>query len=179
MQLNWEGDTFAPDWDMCVWYWTAEPDPNYILGLYTPKQIGTGSDCNWTSPEYTRLFQQQSRTLDQTKRIEIVKQMQQLFYDAAPYAILAYPDSLQAFNTHDWAGWVEVPSDAPSGQQGSVLYCYFNIDNYRLVHPVMAASPQQASGGMAWIVAVVVAVAVVAIGAVVLRRRRRASAETM
>jgi peptide/nickel transport system substrate-binding protein len=182
MQLNWEGDTFAPDWDMCVWYWTAEPDPNYILGLFTPKQIGTGSDCNWTSPEYTRLFQQQSRTLDQAKRIEIVQQMQQLFYEAAPYAILAYPDSLQAFNTRDWAGWVEVPSDAPNGQQGSVLYCYFNIDTYRLVHRVTGTTSTGASsgtGGSTIVFAVVVGAVVVlgALGVVVVRRRRR-SVET-
>ena len=180
MQLNWEGSTFAPDWDMCVWYWTAEPDPNYILGLFTPKQIGTGSDCNWTSPEYTRLFQQQSRTLDQTKRIEIVKQMQQLFYDAAPYAILAYPDSLQAFNTRDWAGWVEVPSDAPSGQQGSVLYCYFNIDTYRLVHPLTGTTgtgTSSGSSGSTTVFVVVGAVVVLAVLGIIVMRRRRRSVE--
>ena len=72
MQLNWEGNTFAPDWDMCVWYWTAEPDPNYILGLYTPTQTwaNMAATAPCTSPEYTRLFQQQSRNspLDEAHR---------------------------------------------------------------------------------------------------------------
>ena len=181
MQLNWQGNTFAPDWDMCVWYWTTEPDPNFQLSLYTPSQIGTGSDCNWTSPEYTKLYREQAQTLDPSKRAMIVKQMQQLFYKGASYAILAYPASLQAYDTKKWTGWVHVPSSvASSSQQGSVLYCYFNIDTYRLVHPVIGTTSPGSSSGSSSTAAFALVGAVVVLGVlgiIVMRRRRRSVEE--
>jgi hypothetical protein len=66
--------------------------------------------------------------------------MQQIFYDGAAYAILAYPYQLEAFNTDKWQGWVHTPGDAPGGQEGSVIYSYNNIDTYRFVEPKVAAA---------------------------------------
>ncbi len=70
----------------------------------------------------------------------IVQQMQQIFYDGAAYAILAYPYQLEAFNTEKWQGWVHVPEEAAGGQEGAVIYSYNNIDTYRLVEPKVAAA---------------------------------------
>ena len=66
--------------------------------------------------------------------------MQQIFYDGAAYAIVAYPYQLEAFNTAKWQGWVHTPGDAPGGQEGSVIYNYNNIDTYRFVEPKVAAA---------------------------------------
>jgi hypothetical protein len=65
--------------------------------------------------------------------------MQQIFYEGAGYAILAYPYQLEAFNTDEWQGWVHVPSEA-SGQEGAVIYSYNNIDTYRFVEPRVTAA---------------------------------------
>lgn len=127
-QYNYKGDAYAPDWDLFIWYWTQDVDPQFMLSIYTPAQIEGWNDCLWTEPEYTKLNAQQSQTIDETARKPIVDKMQQIFYHAAPYAILAYPFQLEACNNAAWQGWVHVPSNAIGGQQGSALYSYDNID---------------------------------------------------
>ncbi len=177
-QYNYKGNTYAPDWDMFIWYWTQDVDPQFMLSIYTPQQIEGWNDCLWTDPEYTKLNAQQSTTLDEAQRKPIVDQMQQIFYEAAPYAILAYPFQLEAYNSADWTGWVHVPGDAPGGQEGSVLYSYNNIDTYRFVEPVAASTAASSSSSTTLIVVVVVIAVLAVIAVVVLLRRRSGRAET-
>ena len=139
-QYEYTGNTYTPDWDMFIWYWVEDVDPNFIVDIYTPQQIEGWNDCLWTNPEYTKLNAQQATTIDEKLRIPIIQQMQQLFYQGAAYAILAYPYQLEAYNTDKWQGWVHVPSEAPGGQQGAVIYNYNNIDTYRFVEPKTAAT---------------------------------------
>jgi peptide/nickel transport system substrate-binding protein len=178
-QYNYKGDTYAPDWDMFIWYWTQDVDPQFMLSIYTPAQIEGWNDCLWTDPEYTKLNAQQSQTIDETARQPIVDQMQQIFYDAAPYAILAYPFQLEAYNTAAWQGWVHVPGDATGEQQGAVLYSYNNIDTYRFVEAktATAAATTSSSNTTLYIVIVVVVLAVV-VAALLLLRRARGRTET-
>ena len=164
---------------MFIWYWTQDVDPQFMLSIYTPAQIEGWNDCLWTDPEYTKLNTQQSQTIDETARKPIVDQMQQIFYDAAPYAILAYPFQLEAYNTADWQGWVHVPGDATGAQQGAVLYSYNNIDTYRFVEPKTATAATTASSGNTTLIIVIVVVALVVVAAaVLLLRRARGRAET-
>ena len=139
-QYAYTGNKYTPDWDMFIWYWVEDVDPNFIMDIYTPQQIEGWNDCLWTDPTYTKLDAQQATTIDEAKRIPIVQQMQQIFYNGAAYAILTYPYQLEAYNTRDWQGWVHVPSQAPNGQQGAVIYSYNNIDTYRFVQPKVAAA---------------------------------------
>ena len=71
-QYNYEGDAYAPDWDMFIWYWTQDIDPQFMLGIYTPQQVEGWNDCLWTDPEYTELNDEQAQTIDPTERIPIV-----------------------------------------------------------------------------------------------------------
>ncbi len=52
--------------------------------------------------------------------------MQQMFYHAAPYVVLAYRQDLQAYNSGNWQGWVRYPSNG-----GMVVFSNDNIDSYR------------------------------------------------
>ena len=117
-QYSYTGDTYTPDWDMFIWYWVQDVDPNFIVDIYTPQQIEGWNDCLWTDPEYTKLNTQQITTIDEAKRIPIVQQMQQIFYEGAAYAILAYPYQLEAFNTDKWQGWVHTPGDGAGRAAG-------------------------------------------------------------
>jgi peptide/nickel transport system substrate-binding protein len=137
-QYEYTGDTYTPDWDLFIWYWVQDVDPNFIVDIYTPQQIEGWNDCLWTDPEYTALNDQQVTTIEEGQRIPIVQRMQEIFYQGSAYAILAYPYQLEAFNTDKWQGWVHVPSEAPDGQEGAVIYSYNNIDTYRLVEPKAA-----------------------------------------
>ncbi len=149
-QYEYTGDTYTPDWDLFIWYWVEDVDPNFIVDIYTPQQIEGWNDCLWTDPEYTRLNAQQATTIDEAQRIPIVQQMQQIFYQGAAYAILAYPYQLEAYNTDKWQGWVHVPGEAPGGQQGAVIYNYNNIDTYRFVAPKAAATAPEKKPLVNW-----------------------------
>jgi hypothetical protein len=103
--------------------------------------------------------------------------MQQIFYEAAPYALLVYPFQLEAYDTADWQGWVHVPGDATGGQKGAVLYSYNNIDTYRYVEPKTAtAATTTSSGNTALIIVVVGVVLIVVVAAVLLLHRARGRA---
>ena len=179
-QYSYTGDTYTPDWDMFIWYWVQDVDPNFIVDIYTPQQIEGWNDCLWTDPEYTKLNAQQATTIDEAARIPIVQRMQELFYQGAAYAILAYPYQLEAYNTTDWQGWVHVPSEASDGQQGAVIYSYNNIDTYRFVGPKTATAGTTTSSGTSTttIIVIVVVALVVVVAAVLLLRRGRRRAET-
>jgi peptide/nickel transport system substrate-binding protein len=159
---------------MFIWYWTQDVDPQFMLGIYTPQQVEGWNDCLWTDPEYTKLNAQQATTIEAAKRKPIADQMQQIFYEAAPYAILAYPYQLEAFNTAKWQGWVHVPGEAIGDQQGAVLYSYNNIDTYRFVEPAVATAAEASSGSSntGLIIGIVIAVVVIVAIVVLLLRRR-------
>ena len=75
------------EFDMFEWGWVVEPDPNYQLSTMTcgSRSYEDGgsvlaglSDSFYCNPEYDKLFDAQGTETDDAKRIEIVKQMQQI-----------------------------------------------------------------------------------------------------
>jgi peptide/nickel transport system substrate-binding protein len=164
---NTKGKVYAPDWDMFLWGWGEYVDPDYILGVFTTSQIQGWNDCCFSNPQYDKLYTEQSQEMDPVKRAAEVEQMQQIFYEQAPYVVLAYRQDLQAYNSGSWTGWVRYPSDG-----GMVVFSNDNIDSYRFVHPRPAVASRGSLTGI--LVAVVVAAVVVVIAIGLLRRRRHA-----
>jgi peptide/nickel transport system substrate-binding protein len=178
-QYNYKGDTYAPDYDMYIWYWTYDVDPEMMLGVPTPQQIEGWNDTLWTNPEYTRLFTQQEQTIDQAKRIPLVQRMQQIVYESSPYLIFAYPYQLEAYRSDKWQGVTPAPT-AYKGYDGSAFYNYMNVDSYRLVQPVAAETSSSTGGGggsSMLIAGVVIAALAIAAAAWLLVRRSRRSVE--
>ena len=177
-QYNYKGDVYAPDYDMFVWDWTYDVDPQFEMSIYTPPQIEGWNDVCWTDPEYTRLNTLQSRTLDQAKRIKIVQKMQEIFYTSSPYVILNYFTTLEAYRSDKWSGWVHAPSEYP-GYSGAVLYDYMNQDTYRMVQPRTASATTAGTSNttLTIVIAVVAAVAVALIAFLMIRRRRHGAIE--
>jgi peptide/nickel transport system substrate-binding protein len=129
-----------PDVDLFISDWIGDSDPSFILSVLTSWQIGAWNDTGWTSDEYDSLFAQQAAALDETQRTSLVDQMQQLAYDASPYAVIAYPQTLEAERTDRWQGWVQAPVGT-----GSALITADNIDTYLYVRPKPAAEPAPAA----------------------------------
>jgi peptide/nickel transport system substrate-binding protein len=165
---NFKGDTFAPDYDLFLWYWYSDPDPNFILSVLTKSQVGSWSDTQWTNAEYDRLYYQQQTTIDPQARKELVWKMQQIVYEQSPYVTLTYPEWLEAYADPGWTGWVRTPSG-----DGPVIYTEYNIDSYLFAHPAPGAPASSSSSSTGTIVAVVVAAAVVAVVIVLVTRSRR------
>ena len=167
-----------PDGDLFISDWVQDTDPSFILSVLTSGQIGGWNDTGWTSDEYDALFAQQAAATDETERKSLVDQMQQLAYDASPYAVIAYPQTLEAERTDEWQGWVQ----APAGE-GSALVGADNLDTYLYVRPKADAGPAPAAAPW-WVWPAVVAaglagalVAWAALWVVAWERRRRAAAE--
>jgi len=171
---NYKGDTYAPDYDLFLWYWYSDPDPNFILSVLISDQIESWSDTCWSDAEYDRLYYEQQTTIDPEARKELIWRMQQIVYDQCPYIPLTYPEWLEAYNDGAWTGWVKTPADV-----GPVIYTEYNIDSYIFAHPKAAAEAEESGGGSGVVVAVVIAVAIVAaaIAFMLVRRRGRAVEE--
>ena len=110
-QYNYDGDQFAPDFDLFIWGWGGDVDPNFILSVLITDSIEDWSDSNWSNAEYDQLFLEQQTTIDVQERIAIVHQMQQIVYDESPYIPLVYPLDLLAANKGTWTGWVRANND--------------------------------------------------------------------
>ncbi len=169
--------------DMFEWGWVVEPDPNYQLSTFTCanrsyKQDGqilaNLSDSFYCNPAYDKLFDQQGVTTDEAQRTEIVKQMQQMLYDDAPYLITYYYDNPEAYRSDRFTGFVPQPDP-----KGSLLFQYgtWSYENIKPVSAVQAgASGDTSSSGITWLAIGVVAALVIlaAVVGVVLRRGRNA-----
>jgi peptide/nickel transport system substrate-binding protein len=177
-QYNYKGDTYAPDYDMFIWFWTYDYDPEMMLGVPTPQQIEGWNDTLWTDPEYTALFTQQEQTIDVEQRIPLVQRMQQIVYESSPYLIFAYPYQLEAYRSDKWDGVVASPSNY-EGYDGSAFYNYMNVDTYKQVQPKVAAESTSSSGGATTLVVVIVVVVgvIAALATWLLLRRRSRSVE--
>jgi peptide/nickel transport system substrate-binding protein len=167
-----------PDVDLFVSDWVQDTDPSFVLSVLTSGQIGGWNDTGWTSDEYDALFSQQAATMDEAQRKSLVDQMQQLAYDASPYAVIAYPQTLEAERTDEWQGWVQ----APAGE-GSALVGADNLDTYLYVRPKVDAGPASAAAPW-WVWPAIVAaglagalIAWAAATAVAWYRRHQAAAE--
>jgi peptide/nickel transport system substrate-binding protein len=102
-------DIYDADFDMFIWGWGSDPDPDFILSVLTCAQIMGWSDSFWCDPEYDRLYQLQKTQLDTEERAETIKQMQQMAYEASPYVLFFYDNALEAYRTDRFTGWTRVP----------------------------------------------------------------------
>jgi len=97
----------AFDFDIMIWGWGSDPDPNLLLGVMTTDQIPTGSsETGYSNPTYDALYLQQATELDKDQRKAIVWQMQQIVHDDVVYIIPFYPQATQAYRNDRFTGWI-------------------------------------------------------------------------
>jgi peptide/nickel transport system substrate-binding protein len=97
----------AFDFDIMIWGWGSDPDPNLLLSVMTTDEIPTGSsETGYSNPEYDDLFAQQATELDQEARKNIVWQMQQIVHEDVVYIIPFYAQNVQAYRTDRFTGWI-------------------------------------------------------------------------
>jgi peptide/nickel transport system substrate-binding protein len=166
---NYKGSTYAPDYDLFIWGWSGNIDPDYMLADFITEQIEMWNDCCWSDEEYDALYKQQASEMDAAERKAQVTRMQQIFYEQAPYAVLYYPKALIAYNSAEWDGWVPYPN-----ADGLPVMASDNIDTYLQLRPkAVTATTDSDSSSTTWIViAVAVAIVVVIVVLLVVRRSR-------
>ena len=166
------------DYDLFEWGWYPNPDPNYILDIFTcaqrPPDASTyrNSDSYYCNPDYDELNKQQGAVTDPTERVEIVHQMQSILYRDQPYIVLWNDASLQAHSS-EWTGFTPQPDP-----DGDWLAGYGPL-SFVSIRPVVGTTA--GGGGSSGIsaglwIGILAAVAVI-VGGLILARRRRESDE--
>jgi peptide/nickel transport system substrate-binding protein len=134
MESNKLTDTIlAGEYDFFHWGWYMEPDPDSILDVFTCAQRAGWSDSWYCNPKYDALMKQQKAELDDQKRADEIKQMQQILFQDSPYLVLAYTTTGQAYRSDRFACFV--PQPKPDG----VLLVQYGSYNYHLLRPVKGA----------------------------------------
>ena len=162
---NYKGDTYAPDYDLALWDFMGYIDPGDSAACFTTDQIENYNEMNWSNAENDKLCARQYEELEPQKRIEILKQMQQIMYAEQPMIVLDYPSVLQAVNTAKWDGWAPYVS-------GSVWNNMISRQSYLSVRPKVAATTTSQSSSPATVWIVVAVAAALVIGLVVWLARR-------
>ena len=131
------------DYDIYMWGWVGDPDPNSLLGFFTTDEIGGSSDSYYSNPDYDQMYNDQRQESDEAARKEILSEMQNLVYDEAPYHILYYDAELHAYRTDKFGGWANQPEEG-----GTPLFGYGSGGYNLLTDLAQAASPPPASGAV-------------------------------
>ena len=92
--------------DLAMWDWFPLIDPDFILSVLTRKQWGGWSDTGFDNAQYDQLYLDQGLAINHDDRVKIVHQMQQIAYDARPYIILNYNQTIDAWS-NDWTGFAD------------------------------------------------------------------------
>lgn len=108
-----ERTTGVGDYDLVIWGWGGDPDPDFILSIMLCDQfvVGGWSDSGYCNPEYDQLYLDQQRAADPAERQNIIRQMQALLFRDKPYILLYYYDNLYAYRSDRFTNF---QLDAPS-----------------------------------------------------------------
>jgi peptide/nickel transport system substrate-binding protein len=85
--------------EMAMWDWYPETDPDFILSVPTCSQWDTWNDTGYCNKTYDTLFNEQGAAMNPAGRLKIVYQMQEMISQANTYLVLDYPDSIEAHST--------------------------------------------------------------------------------
>lgn len=189
---------YKADYDLFIWGWGGDVDPNSLLEIFTCGQIGNTSDSLYCNPAYDALFTQQNEATTPEARKALIDQMQDLIYNEAPYHVLYYDAALHAYRTDRFTNWVNQP-DSGTPLFGYGPYGYTQLRLASAAEPSPTAAP---SGGAATdaptaaptdggatepgtttadstplLAAVLALVAVAVVGLLLIRRRRVSASE--
>jgi peptide/nickel transport system substrate-binding protein len=161
---------YAADYDMFIWGWGSDPDPDFILSVLTCDQLMGWSDTFWCNEDYSRMYQEQKEQLDLDERAATIKEMQRIAYEENPYVIFYYDNQTEAWRTDKFEGWTKTPTAANPGQ---VAYT-FSTKTYLNLQPLSSGDEAGSGGGgtspLVYVLLAGVAVAVIA-GVVFFLRR--------
>ncbi|MGH2512081.1 MAG: ABC transporter substrate-binding protein, partial [Candidatus Limnocylindrales bacterium] len=191
-------------YDMVIWGWQGDPDPNALLVILTTSTIGNTSDSQWSNAQYDQLYDQQNQAGTDAERKMYMAQMQQLFYDQSPYHILYYDNNLDVYHTDKFGGWHTQPAQggSPFFVDGSINYTLLTDASKATPVPsatanaaptaassgpaasvapaptsIPAANTAASSGSPLPLVAGIIVIAALLVGFILITRRRRVAAD--
>jgi peptide/nickel transport system substrate-binding protein len=131
------GDGYTADYDIELWGWAGNVDPNALLQIFTCDAIGSSSDSQYCNPEFDQMYEAQLAAQSADERKAILADMQNLIYDEAPYAILYYDANLDAYRTDRFSGWQNQPT-----ANGTPMFTYGTLGYTKLIEAAAAPSAE-------------------------------------
>ncbi|HYN48736.1 MAG TPA: ABC transporter substrate-binding protein [Candidatus Nanopelagicales bacterium] len=133
------GAEYKADYDIELWGWAGNPDPNALLQIFRCDAIGSSSDSQYCNPEFDAMFDAQTAAATAEERKTILAKMQNLVYDQAVYDILFYDANLAAYRTDKFGGWQNQPL-----ANGTPLFTYGTLQYTLLTDATAVPSPTAA-----------------------------------
>jgi peptide/nickel transport system substrate-binding protein len=97
----------AFDYDVLLWEWESDPDPNFLLSVMLTDEIPSGfNESGYSNPEYDQLYTQQATEMDDESRRGLIWRMQDIVHEDVVYIIPFYQKSVQAYRTDTFRGWL-------------------------------------------------------------------------
>ena len=95
------------DFDIILWGWGSDPDPNLLLSVYATSEIPNGyNETGYSNAAYDELYVQQGVELNLDARRDLVWQMQEIVFNDVVYVIPYYSQAIQAFRVDKFQGWI-------------------------------------------------------------------------
>jgi peptide/nickel transport system substrate-binding protein len=164
---------YAADYDMFIWGWGSEADPDFILSVLTCDQFMGWSDTFWCNDEYSDMYLEQKQQLDLDERAATIKEMQRIAYEDNPYVILYYDNQLEAWRTDKFEGWTKTPKEVDPGQVAFT----FSTATYTNLEPLSAGGAGDEGGSTSPLLFVGIGIVAIAVIAGIVYFVRRGSAE--
>ena len=167
MNQVWTRGTF----DAYLWGWNPDPDPDFILSIFTTAECGGWSDGCYSDAGYDAMYEAQRTTSSVQERADIVADMEAFVYEQVPEVVLFYESDMEAYRTDTFTGYSAYPP--PDGYKvfGYLAAPYMNIQ------PVTGVDGAAASSGSdpipLWVWGALAAAVVVAIAVMSRIRRSR------
>jgi peptide/nickel transport system substrate-binding protein len=131
---------YRADYDIELWGWSWNVDPNDKLQIFTCAYIGGSSDSQYCNAEYDKMYEAQAAPdITEAARKPIVAEMQQFIYDEAPYDVLFYDANTAAYRTDKFGGWQTQPLG-----NGTPFFTYSTLQYTMLTDASAAPSPSAA-----------------------------------
>lgn len=167
---------FEGNFDVFIWGWIADPDPDFLLSILTSAQrpqAGIWSDTFYSNHRYDVAYEAQRSILDPAERAAFIRRMEAQVYAGVPYIVLFTDDVLQAYRSDRWTGFTPQPADHGNllGLTGPASF--MSIEPVRGSAGAGAVGAEAVGRGSAGLVIGAVAAVIVVAGALVLLIRRR------
>jgi peptide/nickel transport system substrate-binding protein len=98
-------DVYNGGVDTYIWFWSGDPDPNYLLSIESGFTLDGWNDNYWNNATYNQLYVDQLAAFDPVQRQSLVRAAQKLNYESATYIVYIYDFGQWGWRTDRLSGW--------------------------------------------------------------------------
>ena len=98
-------EVYSYEYDTCIWYWSADIDPNYMLFCQSQLAWSGWSDNKYYNETYEENYRASVSAMDDDDRKMYVDNCQRTHYRDAAFIIMAAPYQTYVWRTDTFEGW--------------------------------------------------------------------------